>query len=100
MKNCLRITESLLLLLILLVVGPVGADDWPGPRTIVAFSDSGVFFVRIVPGKSYGDVIGFAGEPKGSYAKAEFYSRHRDRSFKLLWEKVTESGIPVPSPDQ
>jgi hypothetical protein len=77
----------LLALATISLVGPVWADEWPAPRPIVAFSESGTFFVRILPGKSFGDTYGFAKAAKGPYAHAEFYARQRDKTYKLAWEK-------------
>lgn len=62
------------------------ADDWPGPQVMTVFSSSGEYFVRVTPGESIGDTFGFEGGKKGHYAKAEFYSQQRDRSYKLAWE--------------
>ena len=62
------------------------ADDWAGPRTREVFSQSREYFVRVVPGESIGDTIGFAGAKKGRYANAEFYRRDPDRSYRLVAE--------------
>jgi len=59
------------------------ADDWPAPKREEVFSKNGLRFVRIVPGESVGDTFGFAGASKGRYARAEFYLRQPNRSFKL-----------------
>ena len=59
------------------------ADDWPGPKREEVFSKNGLRFVRILPGESVGDTFGFAGANKGRYARAEFYVRQPDRSYKL-----------------
>lgn len=47
------------------------------------FSANRDHFVRITPGKSIGDTMGFAGAEKGPYAQAEFYMRQPDRSYRL-----------------
>jgi len=80
-----RYLEGYLLLwtLMLLLSGKALADSWARPQTREVFSDSRQFFVRVVPGESLGDTIGFAGEKKGKYASAEFYRRAEDRSYKL-----------------
>lgn len=57
------------------------ADDWPSPQTREIFSQARDHFVRIIPGESWGDSYGFAGAPKGPYAKAEFYHRRDDGSY-------------------
>lgn len=60
------------------------ADDWPGPKQTQVFSENGERFVRILPGESVGDTVGFAGGPKGRYALAELYQRQPDRSYTLV----------------
>ena len=60
------------------------ADDWPAPQVRAFFSASGGYFVRVIPGSSWGDTIGFAGAPKGLHAKAEFYRREPDESYKQV----------------
>src|SRR5262245_36661837 len=49
------------------------SDDWPYPGVREVFSPSRTYFVRVVPGKSLGDTVGFKGASKGSYAEAQFY---------------------------
>ena len=68
------------------------ADDWPGPQVREAFSASREYFVRILPGESWGDTRGFAGAKKGKYAIAEFYRRERNRSYTF----VTETALANP----
>jgi hypothetical protein len=62
----------------------LAADDWPAARPITMFTSSGDHLVRILPGKSVGDLFGFAGAPKGPYATAELYVRQPDRSYTFL----------------
>jgi hypothetical protein len=64
----------------------VHADSWASPRIREVFSDSRQYFVRILPGESLGDTIGFGGQKKGKYSTAEFYRRAGDRSYRLLAE--------------
>jgi hypothetical protein len=52
---------------------PAFSDDWPVPNEREVFSPSRSLKVRIVPGKSYGDMMGSAGAAKGPYAAAEIY---------------------------
>lgn len=59
------------------------ADDWPGPQVREVFSASRDHFVRVTPGESWGDTIGFTGAKKGRYASAEFYARAADKSYRL-----------------
>jgi len=62
---------------------PAGADSWAAPQVQEVFSASRDHFVRVTPGNSLGDTLGFAGAPKGAHATAEFYQRQGDRSYRL-----------------
>ena len=73
-----------LLLLTSLFAAPARADSWAAPTVTEVFSASRDHFVRITPGKSLGDTVGFAGSDKGPYAAAEFYARQPDRSYRLM----------------
>jgi hypothetical protein len=57
------------------------ADDWPSPQVREVFSAARNYFVRVTPGTSWGDVFGFAGAPRGPYARAEFYQRRDDGAY-------------------
>jgi len=72
--------------IVLLTPFASGGDDWPGPTTLVRFSDTGEFFVRISPGRSLGDTWGFTGAAKGPYASARFYALQPDKSYHLVSE--------------
>ena len=74
----------LALLLLTCVAATARADSWAAPTVTEVFSASRDHFVRITPGKSLGDTIGFAGSEKGPYAAAEFYARQPDRSYRLI----------------
>ena len=65
------------------------ADDWPGPQVTEVFSASRNHFVRVTPGTSLGDTVGFGGSVKGPYAAAEFYARQPDRSYRLMHTSTT-----------
>ncbi|HEV8148518.1 MAG TPA: hypothetical protein VGP79_19140 [Bryobacteraceae bacterium] len=67
----------------LLVIPAMLGDDWPAPQIREVFSQSREFFVRVNPGSSIGDTVGFGNSPKGPYANAEFYRRQPDRSYRL-----------------
>lgn len=78
-----------LLPLVLLVAGSsslLRADSWPGPVVKEVFSESREWFVRVTPGTSIGDTVGFAGSQKGPFAKAEIYRRQDDRSYRPMKE--------------
>ncbi|MGH9721767.1 MAG: hypothetical protein ACRD8O_16285 [Bryobacteraceae bacterium] len=57
------------------------------------FSESREWFVRVSPGKSVGDTLGFAGASKGPYAKAEFYRRQADLSYRLVSETALANPV-------
>lgn len=65
---------------------PAHADDWPAATIEEVFSQSREWFVRVVPGTSLGETVGFAGSPTGKHARAEFYRRAPDRSYRLTRE--------------
>ena len=73
-----------LLLLTCIFAASARADSWAGPTVTEEFSASRDHFVRITPGTSVGDTIGFAGSAKGPYAAAEYYARQPDRSYRLM----------------
>src|SRR6266481_8158173 len=59
------------------------ADEWPAPVIREAFSHSRAYFVRVLPGESFGDTVGFSGAAKGPFATAEFYRLEKDKSYRL-----------------
>src|SRR5438105_15058144 len=67
---CMRIAK---LALVFMVLRVTRADEWPAPVTREVFSRSRAYFVRVLPGKSFGDTVGFGGAAKRPYATAEFY---------------------------
>jgi len=67
-----------------LVSRAVQADNWAGARSFQIFSGSAKYFVRVIPGESIGDTVGFAGARKGKYAQALYYVLQADRSYKLV----------------
>ena len=60
---------------IFVVPGASSADSWAKPQVKEVFSASRDHFVRVIPGNSLGEVVGFAGAAKGVHATAEFYQR-------------------------
>ena len=64
-------------------MGPARADSWAAPQVREVFSASRDHFVRVIPGNSLGETVGFAGAAKGAHATAEFYTRQPDRSYRL-----------------
>jgi hypothetical protein len=75
-------TRGLVALVAVALTARLAGDDWPAATTTDVFSESRAWFVRVVPGKSLGDTVGFGGAPKGAYARAEFYKRAADRSYR------------------
>jgi hypothetical protein len=72
------------IVLLALALSPLTyADDWPAPQIREVFSRSRNYFVRVNPGKSWGDTVGFSGAARGPFATAEFYRREKDRSYRL-----------------
>jgi hypothetical protein len=80
-------TAGAMALVMLTMAGVViaWADQWPAPQTREVWSQSRDYFVRVIPGKSIGETIGFRGAPTGPYATAELYRRASDRSYRLAW---------------
>jgi hypothetical protein len=72
------------LLLVVGVASPAHADSWANPVVREIFSANRDHFVRVTPGASWGDTMGFAGAPKGAFATAEYYRRHADKSYRLM----------------
>lgn len=73
-------------LVVALALAPAGlrADDWSAPQARHVFSSDGSRFVRIVPGSSWGEVVGFAGAGTGAHARGLFYALQADRSYRLV----------------
>jgi hypothetical protein len=69
--------------LALIILPLAQGDEWPAPVIREVFSPSRAYFVRVIPGKSFGDTVGFSGAAKGPFATAEFYSQEKDRSYRL-----------------
>src|SRR6202162_292806 len=72
-----------LLALALAILPRAPGDDWPAAGVREVFSQSRDYFVRVVPGKSFGDTVGFSGAAKGPFATAEFYRLEKDRPYRL-----------------
>lgn len=71
---CLSITQCLL------------ADEWPGAQVKEVFSKNREYFVRITPGESLGETVGFSGSRVGKHAHAEFFRVQEDRGYRLMQE--------------
>lgn len=86
MKNLRGVLCYLGAVFLLLLSAVAQADSWAGPQTREVFSESREYFVRVIPGQSLGDVVGFSGAKKGDYARADFYRRTEDRGYELTKE--------------
>jgi hypothetical protein len=72
---------------------PAHADSWAAAQVKEVFSASREWFVRVTPGTSVGETVGFAGAPKGKHARAEFYRRAPDRSYRLATEITLQNPV-------
>ena len=72
-----------LAVLALTILPVIQGDEWPAPVMREVFSQSRAHFVRVLPGKSFGDTVGFSGTAKGPFATAEYYRLEKDRSYRL-----------------
>ena len=85
-----------IVLCVLLTPSSGWADSWAGARPFQVFSESGKYFIRVIPGDSIGDTVGFAGARKGIFAHARYYALQADRSYKLRHEvKLQNPVAPV-----
>lgn len=66
-----------------LAAAPAVADSWANPQVREVFSANRDHFVRVIPGASWGDTMGFAGSARGPFASAEYYRRQGDKSYRL-----------------
>lgn len=82
----LSATLGIVMLLVSLPPERVRADSWPSAQVKEVFSKSREWFVRVTPGTSVGELVGFAGAPKGKRATATFYQLATDRSYRLRKE--------------
>jgi hypothetical protein len=71
---------------LLVLVFAASADEWASPQIREVFCRSRHYWVRVTPGKSIGDTVGFQGAQKGPYARAELYEQRADRSYGLMYE--------------
>jgi hypothetical protein len=65
--------RTLVALVLAGVAAAVQADSWPAAVATAMASPDGKIVVRVLPGDSLGDVVGFAGAKKGKPARALFY---------------------------
>lgn len=87
------IRTVLALVLFLCLSQSLHADDWAGPVTREVFSKNRAYFVRITPGESWGETVGFSGAKVGKHAIAAFFHVQPDRGYRL--EREIELSNPV-----
>ena len=75
-----------LTLVVFLTCVAVSADEWPSPRVREEFSESRSYFVRVTPGNNWGDTVGFKRAATGAAARAQFFRREADMSYRPLKE--------------
>jgi hypothetical protein len=86
-----RVAATLLLLVVFRM--SVAADDWPAAKVREVFSDSRDWFVRVTPGTSLGELVGFAGALRGRRATALFFRRLADGSYRKAREITTRNPV-------
>lgn len=64
--------RSVIAILTLTVSFMANADSWPAPQEKGLISSEGSVVVKVIPGESFGESFGFAGEKTGRYAAAKF----------------------------
>lgn len=69
--------------LCLCAVGYLRADDWAPTTVREAFSTNRDYFVRVIPGESIGETVGFKGAKVGKHAHAEVFHVQPDRGYRL-----------------
>jgi len=69
------------------------ADDWPGPVVREVFSNNREYFVRVTPGESVGETVGFGSAKIGKHARAAFFRMQVDRGYWL--EREIDLSNPV-----
>jgi hypothetical protein len=75
----LRRLHGVLLALAIIIAAMVArADQWISPAETGAISLDGRVVVRVIPGDSWGETIGFEGAPKGKHARAQVYRLSED----------------------
>lgn len=86
-----RVTTTLLLLVGFAI--SLAADDWPAARVREVFSESRDWFVRVTPGTSIGELVGFAGAARGKHATALFFRRLADGSYRTVREITIQNPV-------
>jgi hypothetical protein len=73
MRNSLRVAVQIIVATWAMLTPSAHADSSLPARIQARASENGQFVVRVVPGKSMGDVYGYGGRPTGPFATAEWH---------------------------
>jgi hypothetical protein len=92
-SSALRLLAGVLVIFTLAAERSARADSWRAAQISEVFSQSREWFVRVTPGVSLGETVGFAGAAKGKHATAEFYQRAPDRSYRLTKEVILHNPV-------
>lgn len=65
--------ETLAPVLCLCLTQHLRADDWAPAKVTEVFSKNRDYFVRVIPGESIGETVGFKGARVGKHAHAEVF---------------------------
>jgi hypothetical protein len=87
--------RQLAVLLLFAICTAAIADSWPSAKVRGVASPNGNIVVRVLPGDSLGDVMGFAGEKKGRPAQAMYYRLEGDRYIKYQEAPLLNPIAPV-----
>jgi hypothetical protein len=63
------------------------ADQWITATESAAVSPDGRLVVRVIPGESWGETVGFAGAPKGAHARARYYRLEESQSRFVFYQE-------------
>jgi hypothetical protein len=75
--------KILVLLLCFCIAQDLRADDWAPAKVTEVFSKNRDYFVRVTPGESVGESMGFKGAKVGKHAHAEVFHVQPDRGYRL-----------------
>ena len=94
MRNLRTFLPIVVLSIICLAISPSPrADDWPGPVVREVFCKNREYFVRVTPGESVGETVGFGSAKIGKHARAAYFRMQVDRGYRL--EREIELANPV-----
>jgi hypothetical protein len=91
----MKLVYSVTLMVLVVLASSVRADQWLRAEVREQSSPNGQFSIRVVPGDSLGDVVGFSGSPKGKFATAEWYKSTNGNREKLRTITLLNPVAPV-----